>query len=70
MTSNTKLTDYMAGARAHSSNGELLRMLEWTPHVKLKFTAQERTTLLEIKRNYGVAGEAWVRWLAVNQKTA
>mgnify|MGYP003325911756 FL=1 len=26
--------------------------------------------MLEIKRNYGVAGEAWVRWLAVNQKTA
>ena len=70
MTSNTKLTDYMAGARAHSSNGELLRMLEWTPHIKLKFTAEERKTLLEIKRNYGVAGEAWVRWLAVNQKVA
>ena len=70
MTSNTKLTDYMAGARAHSSNGELLRMLEWTPHVKLKFTTEERKTLLDIKRNYGVAGEAWVRWLAVNQKTA
>lgn len=70
MTSNTKLTDYMAGARAHSSNGELLRMLEWTPHVKLKFTAEERNVLLEIKRNYGVAGEAWIRWLAVNQKTA
>jgi hypothetical protein len=70
MTSNTKLTDYMAGARAHSSNGELLRMLEWTPHVKLKFTTEERKTLLDIKRNYGVAGEAWVRWLAINQKTA
>ena len=70
MTSNTKLTDYMAGARAHSSNGELLRMLEWTPHVKLKFTTEERKTLLDIKRNYGVAGEAWVRWLSVNQKTA
>lgn len=70
MTSNTKLTDYMAGARAHSSNGELLRMLEWTPHIKLKFTTEERKTLLDIKRNYGVAGEAWVRWLAVNQKTA
>ena len=70
LTSNTKLTDYMAGARAHSSNGELLRMLEWAPHIKLKFTPEERTTLLEIKRNYGVAGEAWVRWLTKNQKTA
>ena len=26
--------------------------------------------MLEVKRNYGVAGEAWVRWLTVNQKTA
>jgi ribosomal protein S13 len=70
MTGNEKLTDYMAGARKHSSNGELLRMLEWCPHKKLIWNAEERKTLLEIKRNYGVAGEAWVRWLAVNQKTA
>ena len=70
MTSNEKLTDYMAGARKHSSNGELLRMLEWTPHVKLEWTKEERAILLEIKRNYGVAGEAWVRWLVRNQKTA
>ena len=70
MTGNEKLTDYMAGARKHSSNGELLRMLEWCPHKKLIWNSEERKTLLEIKRNYGVAGEAWVRWLAVNQKTA
>jgi hypothetical protein len=70
MTSNEKLTDYMAAARKTSSNGELLRMLEWTPHVKLEWTAEERHVLLEIKRNYGVAGEAWVRWLSKNQKAA
>jgi len=69
-TSNEKLTDYMAGARKFSSNGELLRMLEWNPHVKLVWTPEERTALLHMKRSYGVAGEAWVRWLAVNQKTA
>jgi hypothetical protein len=69
MTGNEKLTDYMAGARKHSSNGELLRMLEWSPHTKLIWTSEERTMLLELKRNYGVAGEAWVRWLAKNQKT-
>jgi hypothetical protein len=69
-TSNEKLTDYMAGARKFSSNGELLRMLEWNPHVKLVWTPEERTVLLNMKRSYGVAGEAWVRWLAVNQKTA
>ena len=70
MTSNDKLTDYMAGARKHSSNGELLRMLEWNPNVKLTWTTEERQILTEIKRSYGVAGEAWVRWLVENQKTA
>ena len=67
MTSNEKLTDYMAGARKHSSNGELLRMLEWTPHVKLQWTPEERRILQDLKGNYGVAGEAWVRWLVKNQ---
>jgi len=69
MTGNDKITDYMAGARKHSSNGELLRMLEWSPHVKLVFTAEERMWLLELKRNYGVAGEAWVRWMVQNRET-
>ena len=70
MTSNEKLTDYMAGARKHSSNGELLRMLEWTPHVKLQWTPEERRVLQDLKDNYGVAGETWVRWLVKNQETA
>lgn len=69
-TGNDKITDYMAGARKHSSNGELLRMLEWSPHTKLEFAAEERMWLLEIKRNYGVAGEAWVKWLVQNRETA
>lgn len=67
MTSNEMLTDYMAGARKHSSNGELLRMLEWTPDVKLTWTKEESETLKKLKHNYGVAGEAWVRWLVQNQ---
>ena len=70
MTGNDKITDYMAGARKHSSNGELLRVLEWSPHVKLVFTPEERMWLLELKRNFGVAGEAWVRWLVQNRETA
>lgn len=69
-TANEKLTDYMAGARKHSSNGELLRMLEWNPHTKLEFTHEERMILLELKRNYGVAGEAWIRWLVRNRDVA
>ena len=69
LTSNENLTDYMAGARKFSSNGELLRMLEWTPNVKLHWTPEEREILKLLKRNYGVAGEAWVRWMVQNRKT-
>lgn len=67
MTSNEMITDFMAGARQHSSNGELLRMMEWTPNVKLTWTKEEAETLKKLKHNYGVAGEAWVRWLVMNQ---
>ena len=70
MTSNESLTDYMAGARKFSSNGELLRMLEWNPNIKLVWTPKEREVLLDMKRHYGVAGEAWVRWLTKNQDVA
>lgn len=66
LTANIKLTDYMAGARAHSSNGELLRMLEWSPHDKLIWTPEERRVVMDIKHHYGVAGEAWVRWIVRN----
>lgn len=67
MTSNTHLTDYMSGARKHSSNGELLRMLEWTPNKPLVWEDEDREALDCLKHNYGVAGEAWVRWLVCNQ---
>lgn len=67
LTSNTHLTDYMSGARKHSSNGELLRMLEWTPSKPLQWTDEERIVLRTLKDNYGVAGEAWVRWLVTHQ---
>jgi hypothetical protein len=70
MSGNLHLTDYMAGARKHSSNGELLRMLEWTPNVALQWTDAERRVLKQIKENYGVAGEAWVRWLVTHQAEA
>jgi hypothetical protein len=70
MTSNESLTDYMAGARKFSSNGELLRMLEWNPNIKLVWTPKEREVLLDMKRHYGVAGEAWVRWLTKHREVA
>jgi hypothetical protein len=70
LTSNVHLTDYMSGARKHSSNGELLRTLEWTPSKPLQWSDEERVILKSIKNNYGVAGEAWIRWLVRNQDAA
>lgn len=69
-TSNTHMQDYMAGVRAHTSQGELLRMLEWTPEEKLNWTPEEEQTIRVLQENYGVAGEAYVRWLVQNQETA
>jgi hypothetical protein len=67
---NTHMQDYMSGARQHTSQGELLRMLEWTPNQALKWADEDRQALKLIKTNYGVAGEAWVRWLVKNQTVA
>lgn len=66
MTSNTHMTDVLTGARKHSSHGEMMRMLEWTPTEELKFNDEERQVLKELRRNYGVAAETWVRWLVPN----
>ena len=63
MTSNTHMVDVLTGARKHSSHGEMMRMLEWTPTAELKFNDSERQILKELRRNYGVAAEAWIRWL-------
>lgn len=68
-TSNHSLVDYMSGARKHSSNGELLRMLEWNPKEELRWTPEEKDVLPLVNNNYGVAGEAWVRWLVTNRAT-
>lgn len=70
LTSNVILTDVMLGAREFSSNGEFLRMLEWNPEASLDWTSEERQTLKKLNNNYGVAGEAWVRWLVKNRATA
>lgn len=70
LTSNTHMTDTLTGARKHSSRGEMMRMLEWTPSKELEFSERERLTLKELRRNYGLAGEQWVRWLVQNYDTA
>lgn len=69
MTSNTHLTDILTGGRTHSSEGEVMRMLEWTPTKRLEWDAEERVVLRMMRQNYGVAGEAWVRWITQNRET-
>jgi hypothetical protein len=70
MTSNTHMVDLLTGGRKHSSHGEMMRMLEWTPTKELVFDVSERSTVRNVSTNYGLAGEAWVRWLVKNYKTA
>lgn len=70
MTSNTHMVDLLTSARKHSSHGEMMRMLEWNPTHDLVFTAEERSVLKNLSTNYGVAGDAWVRWLVKNYDVA
>jgi hypothetical protein len=70
MSSNTHVTDYMTGARKHSSEGELRRMLELTPTKQLEWTADEESIIMAFGQNYGMAGPLFARWLAQNRETA
>ena len=70
LTSNMHMQDYMSGARKHSSQGELFRMLEWTPTQALNWSEEETRIIKSINDNYGVAGERWVKWLVQNKDVA
>ena len=67
LTSNMHMHDFMSGVRQHTSQGELYRMLEWTPEEKLSWTMEEEDILRLLNTNHGVAGERFVRWLVQNQ---
>lgn len=69
-TANVHMSDVLLGTRDHAAYGEILRFLEWNPSEELVFNSTERNTLKLLRRNYGVAGEAWVRWLVRNRTTA
>ncbi len=70
LTSNTHMQDYMAGARKHSSQGELYRMLEWTPEIALNWSPEEEDIIRLLNHNHGVAADKYVRWLVQNQDLA
>lgn len=68
-TANVHMSDVLLGTRDHAAYGEMMRFLEWNPSEELSFNSFERDLLKLLRRNYGVAGEAWVRWTVCNQKT-
>ena len=69
-SSNTHVMDYLSGARKHASQAEMFRILELQMHKKLTWTIEERTTLKLLKKNFGVAGRDFIRWIVKNQATA
>ena len=69
-SSNTHVMDYLSGARKHASQAEMFRILELQMHKKLTWTTEERTTLKLLKKNFGVAGRDFIRWIVKNQATA
>lgn len=70
MASNTVMLDYMAGTRAHSSEGELRRMLEYNPKTKITWTEVERELVKTVEQDYGIAGPLFVQWLVANRDVA
>ena len=69
LSSNVVMMDYMTGSRKHSSEGELRRMLEYSPKVKLKWTEEELTLIKTYKDHYGIAGPIFVQWVMRNRDT-
>lgn len=67
MSSNTHVGDYMTGPRKHSSEGELRRMLEHKPAIKLRWNEEERQLVRTYKQSYGVAGPLFVQWMVKNR---
>jgi len=70
LSSNTHVMDFLSGARKHSSQGEMFRLLELKMSKKIAFTDEEGATLSLLKENYGVVGREFIRWLVKNYDTA
>jgi uncharacterized protein (DUF927 family) len=67
MTSNKHMMDYLTAERAHGSEGEIRRLLEIVFDKKLDLDLESRRLFFEVlPENYGVAGEAYARYLVQN----
>lgn len=70
LSSNTHVLDYLSGARSHSSQAEILRILELKLTETLELDDDEVSCIETVKTNYGVAGDKLVRWLVQNRETS
>jgi hypothetical protein len=66
LSSNTHAVDYMTGARKHSSEGELRRVLEWIMDEKLAWSPEEIEIIKSLQENYAVAGAVWAQYMVDN----
>ena len=66
MSSNRNAVDYLMGARLHSSEGEIRRLLELLIDDKLEWTSDEIEVIKSLQQNYGVAGQVLVQYLVDN----
>jgi hypothetical protein len=68
-SSNTHVLDYLGGTRKHSSQAELLRILEMKLTVKIELSDDEIEMVKNLNTNYGIAGERLIRWMVTNLDT-
>jgi len=70
-SSNTHIYDFLSGGRKHTSQAEMLRMLEVKPAKEVQWaSATESSTVDILKTNYGVVGRELVRWIVKNRLIA
>ena len=70
LSSNTHAFDYLSGARKHSSEGEMRRMLEWVATKVLKWSSQEVSVIKSLRDNYSHAGDLFAKWVVQNRTFA
>lgn len=66
MSSNRTAIDYLTAGRAHSSEGELRRYIEFNMDKKLEWNNEEIELIKSLAHNYGVAGEVMAQYFVDN----
>ena len=70
MTSNKHMLDYLTAEREHGSEGEVRRLIEVVFDKQLVLDDVTTSLVIDsLPENYGVAGEAYARWLVHNVDT-